>query len=234
MVVRRLGMTNLRKNFIVDLFSYIGFVLLLGTGLILQYILPHGSGRIISEGTGRASGEKLITTLWGMTREQWGQIHFWIAVAILVVLLLHLILHWRWIVCVLRGRKRPPGAHGGRAALGIAGMFGILALILLPFLTPTEEATRSQLLERTKAHDSIGTEKALEPSTNETKAHDESIMGSMSLMEIQNETGVPYTFILKELGLSEDIPPDMKLGRLRKTYGFSIEDVRKVVKQYKP
>jgi len=227
-------MTNLKKNFIIDLLSYVGFVLLLGTGLILKYILPHGSGRIISEGTGRASGEKLITTLWGMTRDQWGQVHFWIAIAILVMLLFHLILHWRWIVCGLRGRKRPPDAHGGRAALGIAGMFGILALILLPFLTPTEEATRSQLLERTKAFDSLDAQKSVEPLTNETKAHDESIMGSMSLMEVQNETGVPYTFILKELGLSEDISPDMKLGRLRRTYGFSIEDVRKIVKQYRP
>ncbi len=227
-------MTNLKKNFIVDLLSYIGFVLLLGTGLILQYILPHGSGRIISEGTGRASGERLITTLWGMTREQWGQIHFWIAAAILLVLLFHLILHWRWIVCVLGKRKRPSDANGGRAALGIAGMFGILALILLPFLTPTEEATRSQLLELTKVQDSLDTEKALEPDTNETKAHDKSITGSMSLMEVQDKTGVSYTFILKELGLPEDISPDMKLGRLKKTYGFSVEDVRGIVEKYRP
>jgi hypothetical protein len=113
-------------------------------------------------------------------------------------------------------------------------MFGILALILLPFLTPTEEATRSQLLEVTKAHDSVGIERVAEGDTNETKAHDESIMGSMSLIEVQDKTGVPYTFILKELGLSEDISPDMKLGRLRKTYGFLIEDVRKIVKQYRP
>jgi len=227
-------MTNLKKNFIIDLLSYVGFVLLLGTGLILKYILPHGSGRIIGEGTGRVSGEKLITTLWGMNREQWGQIHFWIAIAILVVLLFHLILHWRWIVCVLRGRKRPPDAHGGRAALGIAGMFGILALILLPFLTPTEEATRSQLLERTKAFDSLDAEKALESGTDKTEAHDKSILGSMSLVEVQDKTGVPYTFILKELGLPENISPDMKLGRLRKTYGFSIEDVRRIIKEYRP
>ena len=56
----------------------------------------------------------------------------------------------------------------------------------------------------------------------------------MNLMEVQDKTGVPYTFILKELGLPEDISPDMKLGRLKKTYGFSVEDVRGIIEKYRP
>lgn len=227
-------MSIVRKNFVVDMFLYVGFVLLLGTGLILQYILPHGSGRIVGGGTGRASAEKLIATLWGMTREQWGQVHFWIAVAILVLMLLHLVFHWRWIVCMLRGTKRPPGVSGGRASVGLAGMFGILALVLLPFLAPVEETARSQLLEDRSADHSPDTGVVLEARPGHAEAHDKTILGSMTLMEVQNETGVPYTYVLRKLGLSEDISPDEQLGRLRKAYGFSVEDVRRIVKDYRP
>ncbi|MFH1374837.1 MAG: DUF4405 domain-containing protein [bacterium] len=227
-------MTNSRKNFIVDLLAYVGFVFLIGTGLILKYILPHGSGRVVGGGTGHLSAEKLITTLWGLTRDQWGQIHFWIAVVILASLLLHLVLHWKWITCMLGGRKRPDDANGGRAALGIAGMFGILALILLPFLTPTDVATRGQLLELGETQNLPVSEDVAEPGTHGTEIHDESIVGSMSLIQVQKKTGIPYTYILKELGLSEQISPDTKLGQLRKTHGFSMEDVRMIVSQYKP
>lgn len=230
-------MTKLRKNLIVDVLSYIGFVLLLGTGLILEYILSHGSGRIAGRGTGHASGEKLITTLWGMTREQWGEIHFWIAVGMLAVLAIHLILHWKWITCVLSRREKPAGTSGGRAFLGLAGMFGILIFALLPFLTPTEQAIRTQMLQQREASQSTDMPGVSETEANNSKdrseANDTLVNGAMTLMEIQNTTGVPYEHVLAELGLPKNIPPDEKLGRLRREYGFSIDDVRRIVKAYK-
>lgn len=230
-------MTRLRKNLIVDVLSYIGFVLLLGTGLILEYILPHGSGRVVGRGTGHTSGEKLITTLWGMTGEQWGEIHFWIAVGMLIVLTFHLVLHWKWITCILGRKEKPAGASGGRAFLGLAGMFGILALVLLPFLFPTEQTARIQILEQREARQAADTSGASGSESNDSKDRSEtddiSIRGTMTLMEIQDKTGVPYEHILAELGVPKDTPPNEKLGRLRATYGFSTEDVRRVVKAYK-
>lgn len=230
-------MSRLGRNFIVDLLSYVGFVLLIGTGLILKYILPHGSGRLVGRGSGQASGEKLVTTLWGMTNEQWGQVHFWIAVAILVVLALHLILHWRWITCVLGRKERPSGASGGRAFLGLAGMFGVLALALLPFLTPTDQTARNQMLQQTDASQSVDTSSVSGIESNnsgaESESHDTSVRGNMTLMEIQEKTGVPYEYILAKLGLPENVSSSEGLGRLKKAYGFSIDDVRRIVGEYK-
>jgi len=230
-------MNKLKKNIIVDVLSYLGFVLLLGTGLILEYIVPHGSGRVAGRGTGPASGEKLITTLWGMTRVQWGEVHFWIAVGMLVVLAFHLILHWKWITCVLGRKVKPPETSGGRAFLGLAGMLGILVLVLLPFLTPTEQTPRLQMLQKTETRKSVDTSGVSGNKSNgsemEHESHDSSIRGTMTLMEIQDKTGVPYEHILAKLGLPKGIPPNERLGRLRNTYGFSIDDVRKIVKAYK-
>jgi len=225
-------MSSLKKNFFVDLLLYIGFVLLLATGLILQYILPHGSGRLTGSGTGQRAGEKIIAMLWGMTREQWGEIHFWIAVGILVITLLHLVLHWRWIVCVLRRRKSSPDVSGGRAVIGLAGFFGLLAIIVVPFLTPVEKATRNQIIEHERGMRSADTGRVSGSAVDLAETHDESIRGSMTLREVQESTGVPYTYILQKLGLTDDISPDENLGRLRKKYGFSIEEVRRIVSDY--
>jgi len=56
----------------------------------------------------------------------------------------------------------------------------------------------------------------------------------MTLMEIQEKTGVPYQHIAAKLSLPEDVSSNERLGRLKKVYGFSIDDVRKIVEEYEP
>ena len=90
-------------NFLVDCLGFGGFVLLTATGVLMRYVLPPGSGR--------------STTIWTLDRHEWGSIHFWIAIAFLAVLALHLFLHWRWIVTLMSGRPRQ--GSGARLALGI-------------------------------------------------------------------------------------------------------------------
>ena len=40
----------------------------------------------------------------GLYPPQWGDIHFWISLGLLVVLVIHLVLHWNWIVTVIGKR----------------------------------------------------------------------------------------------------------------------------------
>jgi len=89
-------MKRITLNFIVDLISFIVFVGLAITGFIIKYILPPGSGghgREISGGRGREE----IKYLWGMTRHEWGDIHFYLAVGFVALMVVHIILHWNWI-----------------------------------------------------------------------------------------------------------------------------------------
>jgi hypothetical protein len=83
-------------NFVIDLVSFVDLVGLVFTGFIIRYILPAGSG-----GRGRAlhdgQGAEHIKTLCGMTRHEWGDIHFYFAVAFIILLTVHMILHWAWI-----------------------------------------------------------------------------------------------------------------------------------------
>ena len=82
--------------------NYILFVLLflLGlfqglSGFVMWLALPHGGGQ------GRG-GSVSTETFWALSRDDWRNLHDWVAVALLVILIIHLILHWKWIIYVTK------------------------------------------------------------------------------------------------------------------------------------
>ena len=54
-----------------------------------------------------------------------------------------------------------------------------------------------------------------------------------ALHEIEEQTGVPATVILKELGLPANLPTDERLGRLRRRHGFEMHDVQEIVREHR-
>jgi hypothetical protein len=200
-VEKDLAMKRPNLNFIVDSFGFAAFVLLTATGVLTRYVLPPGSGH--------------STTVWTLDRHEWGSIHFWIAIAFLMVLALHLFLHWRWIVTLMSGRPRE--GSGARLALGTVGLAALLALAIAPFLSPVERTGK-------ELH---------APGPHSSDLEDlESIRGFMTLAEVQQATGVPAAHIINEIGLPPGVPQDERLGRLKTTHGFAIGDVRRIVQSY--
>ena len=96
-------------NLSIDLLAAAFFVGMIATGYILFFALPPGTNKSLS--------------LWGLTRHQWGQIHFWVSVGLLAVLVTHFALHWRWVVATVAQRfglaRNPQSRHlrGGALAL---------------------------------------------------------------------------------------------------------------------
>lgn len=82
-----MSMNRTVVNIIIDLVAALSFLGMLATGYLLRFPLPPGSNKIYS--------------LWGLTRHQWGDIHFWISLGLIVVMIIHLALHWNWIVTVI-------------------------------------------------------------------------------------------------------------------------------------
>jgi hypothetical protein len=95
---------------------------LVATGVIIKWVLPpglgrgggggHGPGLGMGMGRGRGGpgwgigaggggggggGGEQATSLLDLTRHGWGDVHFWIAAALVGGVLLHLALHWGWI-----------------------------------------------------------------------------------------------------------------------------------------
>ncbi len=89
-------MKRIALNFVVDFIAFLNLLALALTGLIMKYILPTGTsglGRALHDGRGRAD----IKTLLSMDRHQWGSIHFYLAFLFIILMVLHIILHWSWI-----------------------------------------------------------------------------------------------------------------------------------------
>jgi len=77
------------------------------SGFVLWLAFPRcgaGGGRGWQDG-----GDGGTLTFWTIPRDTWIDIHDWVAVALLVVVIIHVILHWQWIVHMSKSLvKRAP------------------------------------------------------------------------------------------------------------------------------
>jgi hypothetical protein len=80
-------MRRATANFTVNLVSFVVLLGLSGSGLIIA--MPHEHG----------PNEKRIL---GLGRGQWGDIHLWLGIAFVVLMLVHLVLHWEWVKCYVK------------------------------------------------------------------------------------------------------------------------------------
>jgi hypothetical protein len=79
-------------NLLIDVLAAVCFVGMMATGYLIRFPLPPGSNKNLA--------------LWGLTRHQWGGVHFWISLGLLAVVLIHLALHWQWVVSVVARQLR--------------------------------------------------------------------------------------------------------------------------------
>ncbi len=153
-------MKRSQLNFLIDAVAFAGVIALTSTGLLMRFILTPFQG-----GEGGAHGPKM---LWGLDRHQWGEVHFWIAAGLMAVLVVHLFLHWRWIVSVVQ--NKPHEGSGMRAVLGILGLISLLVLAAVPFFSSVEQAPRHKKQERRgveQASPALETHKQSDPSSQQ-------------------------------------------------------------------
>jgi len=81
-------------NLVVDTIIGIGFLFEAVSGLVLWLVLPHEG---YQGGRNSQYGEAFV-----LTRGEWLSIHDWFALIIVLGIVVHLALHWRWITCMLR------------------------------------------------------------------------------------------------------------------------------------
>lgn len=140
-------MNRPRLNFIIDVTAFISGLLMTSSGFVLRYLLPPGSGRLESAGHGFGALRRPITLLWGFTRHEWGTFHYAVSLVLLTVLSAHLLLHGRWLLCMMKGQA-VENRSGLRFFVGIFALIALLAFAAAPFFTSTETVSRGELLEQ--------------------------------------------------------------------------------------
>lgn len=113
---------------LIDIIAFVTFIFVVSTGVLMRYVLPPKSGQ--------------TTEIFGMSRHEWGDVHFYITSLFLAILSIHLILHWRFIQKLFRGRVKE--INVSRVLLGLVGLFAVLAIAIAPFIAPKEQSTESK------------------------------------------------------------------------------------------
>jgi hypothetical protein len=202
-------MTRRAANNAVDLGALAAFVLLCATGLVLEVRLPPGSGGAEGSGTGSGAAQRPVALVLGLTRHDWGELHFWVAVALFAVLALHVWLHGAWFRSLLKRRGRPEG-DPARAVLGAVGVLGLLATAAVPMLAPKEVVPRAAL-------------------TGEAPSPFADVRGQTTLGAAAARAGMTPAGLADALGLPPGTSPGARLGRLAREGGFSLDEVRRVL-----
>lgn len=112
--------THMKKNtckYLVDSLMFVDMCSLAGTGMLLAFVIPAG----------RAGGASKY--FLGLHRHDWGNIHLYLSLVLLVLVCVHLWLNWAWI---LQFSKRYFGRHWKKflVAVSLAWII-VLALIFL-------------------------------------------------------------------------------------------------------
>jgi hypothetical protein len=206
-------------NLLIDLLALLLMLGLVVTGLVIGLVLPAGSG-------GRGGGGGL--ELWGWGRHDWGDLHAWLSAFLGGVVLLHLVLHWRW-VCkqtprLLGLRPEAAGAQQARNARIVGcGLLAVLVLGLVAFVGLARDSV-------------VAAAGRGQPRTPHTASGDQpaggarrELHGAMTLSQAARASGLALAEVKSRLGLPADTTAAERLGRLRRRLGLNMHQIRRAL-----
>lgn len=196
-------------NFLIDVLTFLVFFAMFWIGLLIHYVLPPSGGR----------GHALM--LWGMDRHDNGNVHFYLALAMVALIIVHLWLHWPWVCSILSNLFGASQPKRNRRTL-----YGAILLLVIGIVTPC-----SLLWVKTQVKYTYGEDQGRHGyeafETNELPY----ITGRTTLSQAAEMAGISVEQLIRELQLPSNTNPNERLGRLKRQYGFEIEDVRRIASQ---
>lgn len=118
-------MNKSKWNFIIDAIMFILMGVIAGLGLLIKYVLLPGTERWVK------FGRSVDMTFWGFDRHDWGTVHLILGITLVVLLILHIILHWNVIICLYKSIIKRKAI---RIACALPFTIITLFLICFPFL----------------------------------------------------------------------------------------------------
>jgi cytochrome b subunit of formate dehydrogenase len=81
-------MVKPKINYITDLILLIVFLITAITGLVL-FFMPTGP-------------KSSLTSFLGIIKHTWTDIHNWVGIAFILIVMLHFLLHWKWFIAMTK------------------------------------------------------------------------------------------------------------------------------------
>lgn len=83
-------MNKQKTNYIIDLLALVSFIIAAISGLVIRFFMPSG----VRQGR--------LQEFLGIQKGVWSEIHDWAGILLIIFAIIHLILHWDWIVCMTK------------------------------------------------------------------------------------------------------------------------------------
>ena len=114
-------MTRTDWKYLVDTLLFLCIVGIAFIGLLLGLVIPKGPKA--------AESAKYFL---GLHRHQWGNIHFYLSLAFIILVIIHIVLSWSWI----KGKARQAFKKGWKAVLAMTATSSILVVFLFWIFYP--------------------------------------------------------------------------------------------------
>lgn len=231
-----------KLNLVIDVIMLVLLMAIAGLGFLIKYVLVPGYRR------NEIYNGDVELYYMGLTRHKWGSIHLWLSFIFLLLMLLHIILHWKMIKRIFSHMVTSKASR-----IIIAVFIGTIALFfaLAPlFVKPVVEISKGK---HAHCHDSksffeeihkINMDKT--PVMNEKKQttdslqknqkklrHEQShteleVYGYMTLSNAAQKYSIPVVELTKALNIPSGQSGE-KIGKLKKKYGFQMEDLKDII-----
>lgn len=213
---------------------------IVGIGFLIKYVLVPGMEQ------NKLYGSDVELYYFGIDRHQWGTIHLYLGFILLFLLLLHIVFHWKQIVCIFKTMvfSRVWRIIFSSLLVIFTIVFGILPL----FISPEVEERVTHNAHYHKAGKGYHSEdmqhknkvivqpeegqiqKIIPTKENKERNNHNShsgieIFGYMTINEVSAKHNIPAVDLASHLNLPVG-KNNIKLGRLKKQYRFELSELR--------
>ena len=220
-------MKQSKLNLVIDAIMLVVMMAIIGIGLLVKYILLTGQEKWDK------FGENYELTLLGIDRHDWSQIHFILGLVLFGLLVLHILLHWKMIICIYKNLIK---SRSLRIFIAFALLIISISLLVFSFLiSPTIE---DPVYNNRNHFPEFNTTNEFQPSTHHTlKEHHNipssiEVIGSMTLFDVSKKYQIPTSHLKKELNISSSTSNYERLGRLRRIKGFTMSEIEEIIYIY--
>jgi hypothetical protein len=198
-------------QYLVDSLLFMSMFGIAFIGILMGFFLAEGP-------TVRESDKYFL----GLHRHQWGDIHLYLSLAFILLVILHLMLSWSWI----KGKSQALFKKRWSTIISLTVLGSVLLIFVFWIFTPKYPLIYDNYGRGMGAR----AEGDFLPGDyiNEEQGY-VTITGNMTISQVEDITGIPGSSFIRELGLPSDTSPDETLGQLRKKYGFTLVEARDAI-----
>ncbi len=203
-------------QYLVDTLLFLSVAGIALIGFLMGLVIPKGP-----------TAPESTKYFFGLHRHQWGNIHFYLSVAFVILVTIHIFLSWKWI----KSKSQQIFKKKWNTVLIFTAIGSIFLILFFWALYPRVPGAYEDFGERA-GQQRLSDERS--PASDEKILYEDGsvyvvISGQTTLKQAEKATGIAAKTIAAELGLPSNVSIDDTFGRLKKKYAFDLLDVRDVI-----